>query len=86
MSGPHRQFKPEEDDLIREYIRTGAGLKALAKQLHTGKDTILRRWAALLGVDAPPPLAEDMATQPITVGDDDPLLKRLRKVHGEKAR
>ena len=85
MSGPQRQFKPEEDDLIREFVRTGLGLKALAKQLHTGKDTILRRRAALLGVDAPPPAAEDTATPPITVGNDT-LLKRLQRFHGEKAR
>ena len=83
MSGPHRQFTEEEDDLIREYIRTGVGLKPLAKHLHTGKDTILRRRAALMGVDAPPPAAEDISTQPITVGDD-PLLKRLNKIHGKR--
>jgi hypothetical protein len=82
MPGP-RQFTPEEDDLIREYARTGVGLKPLAKHLHTGKDTILRRRAALLGVDAPPTPAEDVSTRPITVGDD-PLLKLLHIVHAER--
>lgn len=84
-----RVFTEAEDDLIREYASgagargTGRGLKSLAKLLRTGKDTILRRRAELLGEPAPQPRPEDISTRSITVGDD-PLLKRLRKVHSER--
>lgn len=82
MTGHVRKFTEEEDAMIFSYhAGTGLGLKPLAKLLHTGKNTIQRREAELLGLAAPPLPADDIMTRPITVGDDDPLLKRLQKVH-----
>jgi hypothetical protein len=86
MGHPPRKFTEEEDALIRVYAETGVGLKPLARDLHTGQETVRRRANELTGVPnqvESRDKANDIVTRPITVGDDD-LLKRLRAVHAER--
>ena len=79
-----RIFTPSEDALIVQQLVTGIGLKTLATMLHTSRETLMRR-ANELGV----PLAvnEDLDTRTLRRSDElvDPLLERLKRVHGQKS-
>jgi hypothetical protein len=79
-----RIFTPSEDALIVQQPVTGIGLKTLATMLHTSRETLMRR-ANELGV----PLAvnEDLDTRTLRRSDElvDPLLERLKRVHGQKS-
>src|SRR5262249_12277075 len=86
---PHRKriFTPSDDALIREQPATGLGLKTLETMLRTSRDTLLRR-ADELGVlllisnDHDHDGAIDTRRLRRTDGIVDPLLERLKQVHG----
>ena len=79
-----RIFTPSEDARIREQPLTGIGLKSLQKMLRTSRETLMRR-ADELGVSL---ISDDhdvsVDTRPLrcTDGHIDPLLERLKEVHG----
>ena len=80
-----RNFTPSDDALILEQPVTRIGLKTLATMLHTSQETLMRR-ADELGVS----LANDhdgemdTRTSRCTDGFVDPLLERLKQVHGDR--
>ena len=82
-----RNFTPSDDALIREQPVTGISLKLLATTLRTSRDTIMRR-ADQLGVslvisdDYDEPV--DTRTLRCSDGLVDPLLERLKQVHGDR--
>jgi len=84
---PKRNFTPSDDTLIREQPVTGIGLKTLATMLHVSQNTLMRR-ADELGVslviseDHDDPV--DTRTRRCTDGLVDPLLERLKTVHGTR--
>ena len=88
MNNDHRRknFTPSDDVLIRQQPVTGIGLKRLAAILHTNQER-LRDRATELGV----PLAIgnegdgaiDTRTLRCSNGFVDPLLERLKNVHGK---
>jgi hypothetical protein len=81
-----RIFTPSDDALIREQPVTGIGLKALETMLRTTRETLMRR-ADELGVSLVISDQHDVAldTRPLrcTNGLVDPLLERLKQVHGD---
>jgi len=79
-----RIFTPSEDALIVRQPVTGIGLKTLATMLHTSRETLMRR-ANELGV--PLAINEDLDTRTLRRSDElvDPLLERLKRVHGQKS-
>ena len=87
MNNKHRKrdFTPSDDTLIREQPVTGIGLKTLKTMLHVSQETLMRR-AHELGVtlvisdDYDEPV--DTRTHRCTDGLVDPLLERLKQVHG----
>jgi len=88
MNNAHRRrnFTPADDELIRQQPLTGIGLKRLADILHTNQETIRHR-ATELGVSLVFALESDGAidtrTLRCTTGFVDPLLERLKNVHGK---
>ncbi|HEX3339066.1 MAG TPA: hypothetical protein VHT68_07825 [Pseudolabrys sp.] len=80
-----RTFTPSEDALILKQPVDGISLKTLEKWLRTGRETLLRR-AAELGVslDINNEHDEPVDTRTRRRSDElvDPLLQRLRRVHG----
>jgi hypothetical protein len=86
-SNRKRIFTPSDDAMIREQPITGIGLKTLETKLHTSRETLMRR-AGELGVSLVMRDDHDMAvdTQPLrcTNGVVDPLLERLKQVHGNR--
>jgi len=82
-----RYFRPSQDALIREQPVTGMGLKTLQKMLRTSQETLMRR-ADELGVSLTinDDHDETVDTRPLRCGDGlvDPLLERLRQVHGDR--
>jgi len=81
-----RIFTPSDDALIREEPVTGLGLKTLETMLRTSRETLLRR-ADELGVSlVVSEYDETVDTRVLrcTDGYVDPLLERLKQVHGER--
>jgi hypothetical protein len=82
-----RIFTPSDDALIREQPVTGVGFKTLATMLGVDRYALMRR-AVELGVslviygDQDETL--DTRTLHGTDGAVDPLLERLKQVHGER--
>jgi hypothetical protein len=81
-----RNFTPSDDTLIREQPVTGIGLKALEAMLHISRETLLRR-ADELGVtldigDDHDEAVDTRSALRCTNGLVDPLLERLKQVHG----
>jgi len=88
MNNKHRKknFTPSDDTLIREQPVTGIGLKALEAMLHISRETLLRR-ADELGVtldfgDDHDEAVDTRSALRCTNGLVDPLLERLKQVHG----
>jgi hypothetical protein len=88
MNNQHRRrnFTPSDDVLIRQQPVTGIGLKRLAAILHTSQ-TKLRDRATELGVSLVIGNEGDGAittrTLRCTNGFTDPLLERLKDIHGK---
>ena len=89
MNNKHRKrdFTPSDDTLIREQPVTGIGLKTLKTMLHVSQETLMRR-ADELGVTL---VISDVYDEPVdtrtrrcTDGLVDPLLERLKQVHGTR--
>jgi hypothetical protein len=81
-----RIFTPSDDALIREQPVTGLGLNTLETMLRTSRETLLRR-ADELGVSlvvSEHDEALDTRVLRCTDGVVDPLLERLKQVHGER--
>jgi hypothetical protein len=87
-SNRKRIFTPSDDAMIREQPVTGIGLKTLETMLRTSRETLMRR-AGGLGVSLVIEDDHDMAvdTRPLrcTDGVVDPLLERLKQVHGNRS-
>jgi len=82
-----RNFTPSDDALIREQPVTGINLKVLATRLRRTPDTVMRR-ADELGVsliirDEHDEVIDTRALR-CTDGLVDPLLERLKRVHGDR--
>jgi len=87
MNNQHRRknFTPSDDALIRQQPVTGIGLKRLALILRTNQEAIRQRATELgvsliIGDDDEP---ADTRTISSTNGFIDPLLERLKQVHGK---
>ena len=73
-------FTPSDDALIRQQPVTGIGLKRLATILRTNREALMHR-ADELGVSLAISNDPDH-DQAIDNGFIDPLLERLKRVHG----
>jgi hypothetical protein len=86
-SKPNRKriFTPSDDALIRERPVTGISLKTLETMLRTSRETLMRR-ADELGVSIADGHDVAVDTRPLRCSDGlvDPLLERLKQVHGER--
>ena len=88
MNNQHRRknFTSSDDVLIRQQPVTGIGLKRLAAMLHTSREALMDR-ATELGVSLVIGDESDGAIDTRTVrstdGFVDPLLQRLKDVHGK---
>jgi hypothetical protein len=89
MNNKHRKrnFTPLDDTLIREQPVSGIGLKTLETMLRISRDTLMRR-ADELGVtlvvsDDHDGVVDTRALR-CTDGLVDPLLERLKQVHGAR--
>ena len=88
MNNQHRRksFTSADDTLIWQQPVTGIGLKRLAAMLHTSQEALMDR-ATELGVSLvigdESDGAIDTRTLRCTNGFIDPLLKRLKDVHGK---
>jgi hypothetical protein len=88
MNNDHRRknFTPSDDVLIRQQPVTGIGLKRLAAILHTNQER-LRDRATELGVSLVIGNEGDGAIDTRTLrcsnGFVDPLLERLKDIHGK---
>ena len=88
MNNQHRRknFTSSDDALIRQQPVTGIGLKRLAAMLHTSREALMDR-ATELGVSLVIGDESDGAIDTRTVrstdGFVDPLLQRLKDVHGK---
>ena len=80
-----RNFTRSDDALILEQPVTGVGLKILARMMHTNQERVMRR-ADELGVSLAISDDHDGAvdTQTLRLGLIDPLLERLKRVHGDR--
>jgi hypothetical protein len=87
MKQPRRNFTPSDDALILEQPVTRISLKNLAAVLHASQEAIMRR-ADELGVSLTISDYDDgtIDTRAIRCRDGlvDPLLERLKKIHGER--
>ena len=81
-----KNFTPSDDAVIRQQPVTGIGLKRLAAMLHTSQEALMDR-ATELGVSLvigdESQGAIDTRTLRCTDGFVDPLLKRLKDIHGK---
>ena len=80
-----KKFKPSDDALIRQQPMTGVGIGGLAQILRTNQDTIRNR-ATELGVSlviGDNGAAIDTRRLRCTDGFVDPLLRKLKDVHGK---
>jgi len=78
-----RNFTPSDDMLIQEQPVTGIGIKTLETMLHVRRETLLRR-ADELGVTLVTSDVYDVRKRRRTEGLFDPLLERLKEVHGAR--
>ena len=82
-----RNFTQSDDALILEQPVTRIGLKILATILHTSQERVMRR-ADELGVSLDISNGHDGAVDTRTLrrtdGLVDPLLERLKRVHGDR--
>jgi len=89
MNNQRRHFTKSDDDLIRQQPITGMSLKILETYLHTNREALARR-ADELGVslvmsdDHDHDGAIDTRAFRCTDGFVDPLLERLKRVHGDR--
>ena len=88
MNNAHRRknFTPSDDLLIRQQPVTGIGLKRLAELLRTRQQALRQRATELnvsLVFGAESDGALDTRTLRRTNGFIDPLLKRLKDIHGK---
>ena len=88
MTNKHtRNFTPSDDALILQQPITRVGLKTLAKMIHTSQEMLIRR-ARELGVSLA--ISDDhieaFDTRALRCSDGlvDPLLERLKQVHGDR--
>jgi hypothetical protein len=77
-----RNFTRSDDALILEQPVTGIGLKTMATMLGTSQERVLRR-ADELGVSLVIGSDNDTRTLRCSDGLVDPLLERLKQVHGD---
>jgi hypothetical protein len=82
-----RNFTPSDDALILEQLVTRVGLKTLATMLRTSQERLMRR-ADELGVSL---AISDDYDEPVDTRAHrrrdklvDPLLERLKQVHGDR--
>ena len=78
---PKRNLTASDDKLIREQPISGIGLTALQTMLHVSRERLMRR-ADELGVTLVTSDDEDDAVD--TASLRDPLLERLKQVHGAR--
>ena len=80
-----RNFTRSDDALILEQPVTRIGLKILASVLHTSQERVMHR-ADELGVSLAISDDHDGAvdTQTLRLGLIDPLLERLKRLHGDR--
>jgi hypothetical protein len=83
-----RNFTPLDDAVILQQPVTGIGVKTLATMLHTTREMVMRR-AGELGVSLDISDDQDEAadTRAFSCRDKrlvDPLLERLKQIHGER--
>jgi len=86
-SNRKRIFTPSDDALIREQPVTGIGLKTLETMLRTSRETLIRRADELgvsLVISDDRDEAIDTRALRCTDGFIDPLLERLKQVHGDR--
>ena len=82
-----RNFTPSDDALILQQPFTGIGLKTLAKMIRTSQEMLIRR-ADELGVSLA--ISDDydeaLDTRALRCSDKlvDPLLERLKQIHGDQ--
>jgi len=82
-----RYFTPSDDALIREQPVTGISVKVLATTLRTSRYTLVRRADELgvsLAIDEEHDEPIDTRALRCSNGLVDPLLERLRRVHGDR--
>ena len=82
-----RNFTPSDDALILEQPVTRVGLKTLATMLHTSQETLMRRADELrvsLAISDVHDGVVDTRALRRSDGLVDPLLERLKRVHGER--
>jgi hypothetical protein len=80
-------FTPSDDALIRQQPISGIGLKILATMLRTNREALMRRADELgvsLVISSDHDGAMDTRTFRCTDGFVDPLLERLKSVHGDR--
>jgi hypothetical protein len=80
-----RNFTRSDDALILEQPVTRIGVKILARMMHTSQERVIHR-ADELGVSLAISDDHDGAvdTQTLRLGLIDPLLERLRRLHGDR--
>ena len=89
MQYQHRRtnFTPSDDALIRQQPMSGIGLTMLETMLRTNREALMRR-ADELGVSLDISDDHDGAvdTRALRCSDElvDPLLERLKRVHGDR--
>ena len=82
-----RNFTPSDDALIRQQPVTLIGIKTLATMLHTSQVRVMRRADELgvsLDISDDHDRAVDTRMLRCTDGLVDPLLERLKQVHGHR--
>jgi hypothetical protein len=86
MRGRRKIFKSSDDALIRQQPVTGIDVKRLAQILRTNQEAIRHRATELgvsLVIGAEGGSAIDTRTLRCTNGFIDPLLKKLKDIHGK---
>jgi hypothetical protein len=80
-----RNFTRSDDALILEQPVTRIGVKILARMMHTSQERVIHR-ADELGVSLAISDDQDGAvdTQTLRLGLIDPLLERLKRLHGDR--
>jgi hypothetical protein len=84
---PRRNFTPSDDALIRQQPVTGISLTLLAARLRTNRNALMHRADELgvsLAISSDPDHDGTIDTRLLrsTKGLIDPLLERLKRVHG----
>ena len=86
MRGPRKTFKTSDDALIRQQPVTGISVKLLATMLRTNREALMHRADELgvsLVIDPDHDEAVDTRILRRTGGFVDPLLERLKQIHGK---